>query len=102
MKAIEGLMVQGVDVGADRLSCVVGVLAGQRLTPFSCTRVVIESLPGRTDPLGGAWMDPTRADPTPPVGTPGPFPLGGNSTPVLAPVAGVWKSERIGERRGQK
>lgn len=35
---------------------------------------------------------------TPPVGTPGLKGLRGNSPPAAAPVAGVWKSERVGER----
>lgn len=38
----------------------------------------------------------------PHVGTPAPAGHAGNSTPVLAPVAGSQKSERVGERGASK
>jgi hypothetical protein len=50
-------------------------------------------------PVGRLGYKPST---TPPVGTPGPFARRGNSAPARTLVAGFGKSERSGERRGQK
>lgn len=42
------------------------------------------------------------AHPAPPVGTPSPVHHEGNSAPARALVAGAGKSERTGERGGEK
>lgn len=52
-----------------------------------------------------SWRAVTQAAasaPHPPVGTPAPLSQGGNSTPARAPVAGLGKSERVGERGVRK
>ena len=63
---------------------------------------------GVVDCLGG---DGTRrffvlpagaSTPHPPIGTPTPFHPRGNSAPARTLVAGLGKSERSGEHRGQK
>ena len=101
MTTIDGLMVTGVDVGAERMTFPAAVLAALRAKPLSVTRLVILGAPGRSDPLGRVWVDPVRVDPTPPVGTPGAVRHGGNSTPARAPVAGAGKSPGFGPVSGE-
>ena len=84
---IDAICVAGVDVMADRMSVTIyGGGSGQALPPVA---------PGLRTSQGRVAV-PQQA--TPPMGPPAAERHGGNSTPVLAPVAGVEKSERVGER----
>lgn len=85
MKAFHVFETTAVDVGADRLSCVIAMPAASRALGSATTAVAVVS-----------------AHSTPPVGTPGPVDHEGNSAPARAPVAGVWESERSGEHGGAK
>lgn len=85
MKLLDEFWTKGVDVGADRLSCVIAMHVAGR-------------------PIGSATTAASVVSPlsTPPVGTPGAVAHGGNSTPARALVTGARKSERTGEREGEK
>jgi len=84
---IDAICVAGVDVMSDRMSVTIyGNGGGQALPPVA---------PGLRTSLGRVAA-PQQA--TPPMGPPAAGSHGGNSTPVLAPVAGVEKSEQVGER----
>ena len=97
----DSFLVAGVDVGAQRMECTVALVAAQRATHFSHARAVHVSTPGHPDSLDRAWFELLGVDPTPPVGTPGAFDLGGNSTPARALVAGVRKSPVFGPVSGE-
>lgn len=101
MKELDVFVITAVDVSADRLTCLIEVMASRRTMPFSIGRLVVESTPGRPDPLGRGWVDPVRLDPTPPVGTPGAVAHGGNSTPARTLVAGAGKSPVFGPVSGK-
>ena len=90
MEAIDVFETTAVDVGANRLSCV--VMSAARCVPGFPT----------TAAYGWAWALRYKLSLPPHVGTPGAGSHGGNSTPARALVAGGWKSERTGERGGEK
>ncbi len=91
LRVVPTLVVAGVDVTADRMSVVIhGDGTGVALPPVAPG---LRTAPGRVAPTQQA---------TPHVGTPAPARHAGNSTPVLAPVAGAQKSEQVGERGASK
>ena len=72
-------------------------LMTRRARPLPPGRLVITT---NARPAGWSVMA-CLPDPTPPIGTPGAAAHGGNSTPALAPVAGVWKSPVFGPDSGE-
>lgn len=84
MKLLDVFWTKGVDVGADRLSCVIAMQLAVR-------------------PIGSATTVASVVSPlsTPPVGTPGAVRHGGNSTPARALVAGAGKSPAFGPVSGK-
>jgi len=82
-----GVWIGGVDVTADRMCVTIYGDGSGRALPLLVQR--LRTSLGRVARAQQA---------TPPMGPPAAASHGGNSTPVLAPVAGVEKSERVGER----
>jgi hypothetical protein len=84
MKLLDVFWTKGVDVGADRLSCVIAMHVSGR-------------------PIGSATTAASVVSPlsTPPVGTPGAVAHGGNSTPARPLVAGAGKSPGFGPVSGE-